>query len=156
MMDCGCNLDPEPCAVCARLPADFYDSDAEQLAAETAYELFQFSLLRWRREAQKARLNWYWQENTGYDPDRPRNEKIHWCGCPNVKGWWMSGFEDLWFQDPESTLDAVDSLTGEVLIKGEKLFPHVVELHNRHARYNRQRLKRQQRRAGMRPTFRTP
>lgn len=55
-MDCGCNLDPEPCAVCARLPADFYDSEAQQLAAEIAYELFEFWQMRARREHQWRRL----------------------------------------------------------------------------------------------------
>lgn len=54
--------DREPCAYCSRIPSDFYDSDAQQLAADLSYELFEFSLLRTRRERQWQRLghDWLW------------------------------------------------------------------------------------------------
>lgn len=47
MIDCHYNMPPGACA-CDIPGPDFYDDDAQQLAAETAYELFEFSLLRGR------------------------------------------------------------------------------------------------------------
>lgn len=54
MIDCHYNMPPGACA-CDIPGPDFYDDDAQQLAAETAYELFEFSLLRGRRERQWQR-----------------------------------------------------------------------------------------------------
>lgn len=66
--NCPCLwTDREPCAYCSRIPSDFYDSDAQQLAAETAYELFEFSLLRGRRERQWQRLGHDWPWCVAYD-----------------------------------------------------------------------------------------
>lgn len=56
MIDCHYNMPPGCCA-CSIPGPDFYDSDAQQLAAETAYELFEFSLMRGRRERQWQRLH---------------------------------------------------------------------------------------------------
>lgn len=56
MMDPTYNM-PPGCCSCMIPGPDFYDDDAQQLAAEIQYELFEFSLLRSRRERQWQRLH---------------------------------------------------------------------------------------------------
>jgi len=48
---------PPGCCACMIPGPDFYDSDSQQLAGEIQYELFEFSLLRSRRERQWQRLH---------------------------------------------------------------------------------------------------
>jgi hypothetical protein len=108
-----------------------------------------FVRLRSRREAQEVRLNWYWQENQAYVSDRPRGARLWPHGCPNEKGWWMSGLEDLHW-DYGGSIVSLDAQTGQEIAVSES-FPHIVDLHNKSARKLRNRLKREQRRAGLRP-----
>lgn len=56
-------MDGDPCARCGRVPSDFYDSDAEELAHEIVMELYYFSQDRPRRELQAARL---WENEEGW------------------------------------------------------------------------------------------
>lgn len=54
------------CPCCDRLPSDFYDSEAEEMASEIAIELFEFSRQRTRRESQWERLFGYMNGDYGF------------------------------------------------------------------------------------------